>query len=325
MKIHSQTLSVYVAKRVDIAADIVHFRLAAQAGALLPSASPGSHIDVHLPDGLIRQYSIFHIDHALEYYDIAVLLDPQSRGGSEYMHHELIQGAVLEISEPRNQFELSTLGKHHVLIAGGIGVTPILSMAEFLSANGQSFEVHYCARSQSRAAFFEHFSKCNYKNCVSIYLDTVADEPKIDVASILGAQKELLTTHLYVCGPSGFIDMVKAESIVQGLPEKQLHFERFSGAAEASSAEPSFELFLKRSGKRVQVSTGQTALEALIASGIDVPTSCGQGICGTCLVNVIEGEIDHRDHYLTEGEKKSNTCFLPCCSRAKSERLVLDL
>ena len=322
---NNNLLTVAVAMRTEIAQGIALFHLVSTDGRPLPECAPGAHIDVHLPGQIIRQYSICNTPTATSGYDIAVLKDPNSRGGSQAMHELVQAGQSIQISLPRNMFALAQSANHHVLIAGGIGITPLFSMAEHLHQQGKSFELHYCVRAPERAAFLSELRGAAYKDRVSFYFDIGGDASKLNAAEVLRAHASLSGSHLYICGPVGFIEMVNTEAGRSGVDSQKIHIEHFSGKPTTVVGDQPFEIRLQRSGISVTVPPDLTALEALHNAGIEVPISCAQGICGTCMVKVIEGEIDHRDSYLTDDERNAQDNFLPCCSRAKSIYLTVDL
>ena len=313
-------LSVRVARKRGEAQDICSLELVAEEGEL-PGFTAGAHLDVHLPGGLVRQYSLCNDPLDAGRYLIAVLRDPGSRGGSQAVHDLVTEGASLRISEPRNHFPLAEEAPRHLLLAGGIGVTPMLAMAGRLSSLEADFELHYCTRSRARTAFAERIANSRYAARTRHHYDDAED--KFDIAALLGGSAA--GTHLYVCGPRGFMDAVLGTARAQGWPEERLHFEFFGAAPAAQAGDGGFELELAASGRVVAVAAGQSALQALLAAGVEVPLSCEQGVCGTCLTRVLGGVPEHRDHYLTPEEQAAGDQFLPCCSRSKSPRLVLDL
>jgi vanillate monooxygenase ferredoxin subunit len=316
-------LEVRVARTHDEAQDIRLFELVHAHGQALPAFSAGSHIDVQVPGGLTRQYSLCNQPTESHRYQIAVLRDAHSRGGSQAMHDQVAAGDLLTISTPKNHFPLAHGAAHSILFAGGIGVTPILCMGERLAATGASFDMHYCTRSRQRTAFAARIEASTFAQRVSFHHDNGPDEQKLDLDAALGTPKP--GVHVYVCGPQGFMDRVLGRARELGWPAEQLHFEFFTADSVASDPGTSFEVQLASSGRVVVVPQGQTVVQALAAAGVEITTSCEQGICGTCLTRVLEGECDHRDLYLTPEEQAANDQFTPCCSRARSPRLVLDL
>lgn len=316
-------LRVRVAVRRDEALDICSLDLVPVDGSALPGFSAGAHIDVHLPGGLVRQYSLCNPPGETQRYRIAVLRDAASRGGSATVHDQLQVGTVLDIGTPRNLFELDPAAPHHLLLAGGIGITPLLAMAEQLAAQGGAFTLHHATRSRERTPFVAQLASAPYADRVHHHFDDGPAMQKLDLAATLRSAPA--GSHLYVCGPTGFMEAVLAEGRAQGWDEARLHREYFAAAPTGTAGDGGFELELASSGRVIPVAADQTALAALLAAGLDIPMSCEQGVCGTCLTGVKSGVPDHRDQYLTPEERAANNQFLPCCSRASSARLVLDL
>lgn len=319
----SALMRVRVAARQEEALDICSLDLVAVDGGALPGFSAGAHIDVHLPGGLVRQYSLCNAPGETHRYRIAVLRDAASRGGSATVHDQLQVGTVLDIGAPRNLFELDPSAPHHLLLAGGIGITPLLAMAEQLAAQGGAFTLHHATRTRERTPFVAQLAAAPYADRVHHHFDDGPAMQKLDLAATLRSAPA--GSHLYVCGPTGFMEAVLAEGRAQGWDEARLHREYFAAAPTGTAGDGGFELELASSGRVIPVAADQTALAALLAAGLDIPMSCEQGVCGTCLTGVKSGVPDHRDQYLTPEERAANNQFLPCCSRASSPRLVLDL
>jgi vanillate O-demethylase ferredoxin subunit len=315
-------IAVKVVARRREAEDIVSFELASADGGALPRFAAGAHIDVEIRPGLVRQYSLCNDPEEAHRYLIAVLRDPDSRGGSAAIHDEVEAGQTLRISEPKNHFPLIPASSY-LLFAGGIGVTPILCMAERLARSGAGFRMHYCARSPERAAFVERVRGSAFADRVHFHFDAGGAGQKLDLDAVL--EQAPAGTHVYVCGPSGFIDFVAGSARARGWPPEAVHQEYFGAAPLDTSGDASFEVRLASSGKTWVVPAGQTVVQALGAHGIDIPVSCEQGVCGTCITRVLDGEPDHRDMYFSDEERARNDQFTPCCSRAKSAMLVLDL
>ncbi|MDH5709098.1 MAG: PDR/VanB family oxidoreductase [Hylemonella sp.] len=317
------SLQVRVARKAVEAEDIVTLELVATDGRALPAFSAGSHIDLTLPGGITRQYSLCNDPQETQRYLIGVLREPASRGGSQAVHERVREGDVLSISAPKNHFPLAHEAKKSLLLAGGIGVTPILCMAERLAHGGADFEMHYASRSPARTAFRARIAAAGFADRVQFHFDDGAAAQKLDLPQLL-AQPEA-GTHLYVCGPRGFMDAVLATARAQGWPEDRLHYEFFGAELARSDADAGFEIKLASSGRIVRVPKDQTVTQALSAAGIEIMVSCEQGVCGTCLTRVLEGVPDHKDSYLTPEEQAANDQFTPCCSRAKTSQLLLDL
>ncbi|MBS0433632.1 MAG: oxidoreductase [Proteobacteria bacterium] len=316
-------LSVRVARKSIEAEDICSLELVSADGAPLPAFAAGSHIDVQLPGGPTRQYSLCNDPAETHRYLIAVLRDARSRGGSAAVHERVKVGDTLVISAPKNHFALAHDATSHLLLAGGIGVTPLLCMAERLAHAGADFEMHYCTRSPARTAFRQRIAAAPFAARVAFHFDDGEAAQKLDIAALLAAPRA--GRHLYVCGPKGFMDAVLGSARAQGWPQAQIHYEFFGADAAPAAGDGGFEVMLASSGRVIKVAPDRSVVQALAEAGVSVATSCEQGACGTCLTRVIEGEPDHRDLYLTPEEQAANDQFLPCCSRAKSARLVLDL
>ncbi|RJG13622.1 oxidoreductase [Pseudomonas cavernicola] len=316
-------MQVQIVRKFEAATDIFAFELARPDGIDLSAFSAGAHIDVHLQDGIVRQYSLCNDSSERHRYLIAVLRDPNSRGGSIAMH-ALKEGELLEIGEPKNHFSLASDAEHSLLLAGGIGVTPILCMAETLAAKGVSFEMHYCARDASRMAFRERLTHGDLARFSNLYFDDAGAASRIDLAALLASP--IPGKHLYVCGPGGFIMAVLEAAKAAGWDDHCIHREFFAAASPPQASDShTFQVKLSSDGRVIDVPRDKTVVEVLLAAGVEVPTSCREGVCGMCLTRVLAGEPDHNDFYLSDDEKALNDQFLPCCSRSKSPLLVLDL
>jgi ferredoxin-NADP reductase/nitrite reductase/ring-hydroxylating ferredoxin subunit len=313
------TVTVVVKRKWQSADGVIGFELAARNGHL-PTFQPGAHIDVHLPNGMTRQYSITNGPGDLLSYVIGVKAESASKGGSKVLVETVREGDLLAISEPRNNFPLRRDAIRTVLIAGGIGITPLLSMARFLDKSSLPYELHYFVRSGEQAAFRDQLEALHGK--VIIHQGLPRNEIAATIATALGAWS--MAQHVYVCGPSAMLESVRAAAAAQGWPDEAIHFEYFKNDKVIDNSS-SFEIELARSAMTLHVPAGKTILEIMREAGLTVPSSCEQGACGTCLTTVIEGEIDHQDVYLNNSEKASNACMMTCVSRAKSARLVLDI
>jgi len=316
-----QKIKVVVRKREEQGDGVVVLELSDAMGKALPAFDAGAHVDIHLKPGLIRQYSLCSNPADTSAYRLGVLKDPASRGGSLAVHELLHEGMEIEISAPRNLFPLAANARRSILIGGGIGITPMIAMAYTLNACDSAFELHYCGRSRSRSAFLDELGSADFSACVHTHFDDENVAQKLDLPTVLGAPQQ--GVHVYVCGPTGFMDWVISEAAKLGYADDCIHREYFQVEVDASGQ--GFEVVASRSGKTVQVAEGQTIAEALAGVGIKIEMSCEQGVCGTCLCDVLEGEPDHRDVYLTDDEKSANDQMLVCCSRAKSKKLVLDI
>lgn len=313
-------LQVSVHKAEQQGTDVLVLDLCSTDGHNLPEFEAGAHVDVHLPGGLVRQYSLCGDPADRSFYRLGVLKDPASRGGSEAVHGTLSKGTVVTISSPRNLFPLDNTAGRSLLLGGGIGITPMIAMAYALHAANADFELHYCGRSRSHAAFLEELAQAPFAKCVTTHFD---DEPnsKLDLSRVLGSQ--VSNTHIYTCGPSGFMTWIIEGAKAAGYKDDHVHREYFQ--LEVDNSGDAFEVHTARTGKTLKVNAGQSIVEALADVGIAIEVSCEQGVCGTCLCDVLEGEPDHRDVYLTEDERAANDQILLCCSRSRSGRLVLDI
>jgi ferredoxin-NADP reductase len=314
-------LDVVIARREDVGEGVIALDLVAPHGAALPAFRAGAHVDVHVAPKLVRQYSLCGDPADRRAYRLGVKLEPSSRGGSASIHRDLAVGMTITIGEPRNAFPLVASASRTFLIAGGIGITPMLAMAAELDRAGADFDLRYCARSRRAAAFCDELENSAYAQRVRVHLDDAAANQRFDVARDTPAF--VAGAHLYVCGPGPLISAVTEAARQKGWPQGQLHHESF--AAMPAAPGNRFEVRAARSGVTVVVENGQSIAEALRSAGVDVELSCEQGVCGTCLLRVLDGTPDHRDVYQTDDEMASNDRIAACCSRAKSPRLVLDV
>ncbi|MFG2126569.1 PDR/VanB family oxidoreductase [Streptomyces sp. NPDC048751] len=313
--------TIVVARR-DATARIVVLDLVSPDGIELPEFAAGAHVDVAVDGGagLVRQYSLCGPPHDLTRYRLAVLAETESRGGSLGMHR-LREGDRLRISPPRNRFGISDQAGRHLLVAGGIGVTPLLAMAHELEARGADYELHYCTRSRADSAFLDELE---HNPRVRLHFDDGPDDQRFSIATDIGRPEP--ETAIYVCGPGGFMDFVISSALGAGWPAEAIHKERFAPVADAAehTAGGTFTVRLAKSGDEYEVKDGESVLDVLLAGGVDAPYSCQQGICGECIVRVLAGEPDHRDDILTDRER-ADGMFTTCSSRAHSPILELDL
>lgn len=316
-------MEVIVKNIIKEADDIISLELVNENNQDLVPFTAGSHIDVHLSNGLIRQYSLCNSPSEVHRYVVGILNDPNSRGGSKFIHETLKVGDTLQISEPRNLFPLVENAKKSIFIAGGIGITPILSMAKKLSQDHQDFDFHYCSRSLNKAAFLEEMKNSTFSKNTNFYFDDGAPETKFNIENILGNPDS--DTHLYVCGPSGFLHFVLETAEKFGWSDKNVHREYFSAAPQSDAVDNAFDIEIKSSGEILHVPANKKVIDVLMEHDIDIPISCEQGVCGTCVTGVLSGIPDHRDMFLTNEERDQNDQFTPCCSRSNSRLLVLDL
>lgn len=290
-----------------------------------PVAEAGAHIDLHLGNGLVRSYSLINPGEAHRYL-VAVLDDPGSRGGSRFVHEQLRVGQVIEIGAPRNHFRLEESAPGSVLIAGGIGITPLLAMLRRLVALGKPARLVYCGRSRQGAAFLAEIDELARGAVpgqvgVELRFDDEQGGPP-DMGALLAGHAA--DTHFYCCGPTPMIESFEAACAALGYA--QVHTERFKAApVPAPIASAGYTVELRRSGKTFAVAAGASLLDALQAQGAAVPLSCREGLCGTCETRVLAGEVEHRDAILTEAERKTNRSMMVCVSAGRCGLLVLDL
>lgn len=288
----------------------------------LPAYAPGAHVDVHLSGALMRSYSLSNGADDAGLYRLTVQRDPKSRGGSIYMHDNLRAGQEIEISPPRNNFELCEDAPLSVFIAGGIGVTPFIPMMTRLNELGRRWRLHYCVRTRERAAFVSEIEKlvAAGQGEARFNFDEEPGGSMLDLDQVIADLPE--GAHTYCCGPSGMLHAY--QKAAANLPLERVHFEYFSSDVKAAS-EGGFTVVLQKSGQEVFVKSGETIMQAVRAAGVHVDSSCEEGICGACETRVISGEPDHRDMILSERERAESKTMMICCSGCKSERLVLDL
>ncbi|RBP81910.1 oxidoreductase [Marinomonas rhizomae] len=317
-------IPVVVRNVVTEAQGVVRLVLGSEEGADLPCFEAGAHIDLHLPSGLIRQYSLCRMQSEAQYYEIAVLKDPQSRGGSAEVHRLKI-GDGLSISEPKNHFPLIDTKRHSVLVAGGIGVTPMLPMAQCLQKMGLPFEFHYCAKSPETAAFSSALENSSFADKMHFHYSQDPSSGRMDVVNVLSRHSN--DSELYICGPADFINYVLLQAKMLGWPEDRLHREFFAAPAldEKVSENSAFKVKIHSSGEVFDVEADQSIFEVLDNNGVFLAVSCESGVCGTCQTGVIHGVPDHRDVFLTDKEHTQGRLVMPCCSRSKTPVLELDL
>jgi vanillate O-demethylase ferredoxin subunit len=301
---------------------IISLELVRADGAELPAFEAGAHIDIELPNGISRSYSLLNDQTETHRYVVAVNRDPSSRGGSRFIHEGLRCGDRLQISEPANHFPLEESAAHTVLFAGGIGVTPLLCMARRLQALGRSWEMWYSARTRPVAACIDALMALDAEaggNRVHLNFDQAPGGRMLDLQALVGACAP--DTHVYCCGP---LPMLAAfEAACAARDPSTVHVEYFTSATPVA-AEGGYTVVLSRSGRSVEVAPGKTILDAMLDNDIDVPYSCMEGVCGTCELRVIEGLPDHRDLVLSKEERAANKSLMVCCSGSLTPRLVLD-
>jgi ferredoxin-NADP reductase len=317
----AQTLAVEVTAIEQVTPLIKHFKLAAADGGALPAFSGGSHIIVVMRTAARihrNPYSLLSSPHDLDHYEIGVRRMEESRGGSHFMHDEVKVGSRLEIAHPVNLFGLAKIARKQVLIAGGIGITPILAQLADLHGGEVPYELHYSVRSPEHAAFVDRLRE-REGDRVHIYYDS--ENHAIDFDGLLSAQP--LGTHVYTCGPAGLIKRVTGTAKSWGWPDSHIHWEQFA----APPVGDAFEVFLARAKIPVHVPPDRSLLESIEAAGVEVPYLCRGGVCGFCRTRVLEldGELQHNDHFLSDEEKARGQSIMPCVSRARCASLVLDL
>ncbi len=323
VKSTASTLMVQVVAIREAAPGIKTYSLApADSVSSLPPFTAGAHLRVSLPSGKVRSYSCVNAPYEENHYQIAVKLEPNGQGGSKEMHEAITVGDILEISPPQNNFVLYENVKQYILISGGIGITPLLSMAHRLTEIEKHFELHVCAKNATEVPFQYELQNWTFAPNVEVHLDANG-KSSMDLTRVLASPHQ--DTLIYVCGPAGFNKWVKTQALSLGWEQDQIKQEVFSRTSSEGLEAQAFELVLNRSGKLVTVSADETIVDALQHHNVEVPYSCLQGTCGTCVTTVIEGEVDHRDAVLSEEEKKEGRKICPCVSRARGERLVLDL
>ncbi|NUU64575.1 oxidoreductase [Enterobacteriaceae bacterium BIT-l23] len=311
-------ITVRVTAREEQGDGVVLLTLASMTGVELPSFSAGAHLDLHLTDGLVRQYSLCGDPQDRQYYRLGILHSPVSRGGSTAAC-ALKPGDKVQVSAPRNLFPLVEEGENALLVGGGIGITPLLAMAHALHLADRPFALHYCGRSRQSMAFLAELAAVPWAGRVVLH---ISDEgSRLDPKALFDGAPD--DSHLYACGPEGLMQALTDAAERAGLAADCLHQESFTPAAPCGGE--AFEVSIPALDVTVQVGESQSIVQALAQAGVRVKVSCEQGICGTCLANVLEGTPDHRDQYLTEEEKADNDQVILCCSRARSARLVIEV
>jgi tetrachlorobenzoquinone reductase len=311
-----------LSKIEDVARDTKIFTFQLVDGGKLPAYKPGAHIDLHLPNGMLRQFSLVAPATDPDGYTVGVKLDENSRGGSRYIIEQMKVGDQIKISAPRNNFPLVENADHVVLVAGGIGITPIWCMAQQLEALGRSWKIHYACRSQADMAFLSDLKKLNPEH-VHLHFDDEAGGKVLDLAAAIAEAPA--NAHFYCCGPN---PMLKAfEAAAASRPRANVHIEYFTPKEDVAAASDigGFWVELARSGEEYFIPPGKKVLEVLFDAGVDVDYSCELGICGACETKVISGTPIHHDSVLSEEEQASNEKVMICCCGCATERLVLDM
>lgn len=300
---------------------VLSFEFRDPAGHELPAFSAGAHVDIRLPNGMIRSYSLCNSSAETDRYVVAVARDAKSRGGSACMHDTLRVGQLLELGRPRNNFPLAEDQPKTVLIAGGIGITPLWCMLQRLDALGRDWALFYAARGRQYAAFLRELHALAAIHPDRVHLHFDQEQGPFDLEPVIRDHVPP-QAHVYCCGPRPMLEAF--ERMTAERPREQVHLEYFQAQGAPATA-GGVEVELCRSQKSLTVAAGKTVLEAVLEAGVDVPYSCMEGICGSCQVAVLEGEPDHHDSVLSDEQKRSNKTMMICCSGARSSRLVLDL
>lgn len=304
--------------------DVIRLILAKEDGEVLPTYQAGAHIVVQVPSGIRRQYSLCFLPTTGKEYEIAVLKEPNSRGGSEQIHAAQ-EGDVVKVFKPQNHFLLNNPRSPALLMAAGIGVTPLMAMAQMLYKSGTDFSFHYSAKSAAKAPYYESLSESPYAGKVMFHFSE-EDHGRADIESILSQETD--KRDIYVCGPLAYIDEVMDTALKLGWAKERLHREYFTGPMSQTPSDApreSFQVKVGSTGQIVDVEAEQTITQALKENGVDIPISCEEGWCGTCLVTVLEGEPEHLDLFLSEAEQRNGNQIIPCRSRSRSDCLVLDI
>ncbi|BBZ35650.1 PDR/VanB family oxidoreductase [Mycolicibacterium confluentis] len=307
------TIRVRVINKTDIADDVVEVGFEAVDGCELPPWSPGAHIDLHLPNGCVRQYSLCADVDERNRWRVAVLLDREGRGGSRYIHEELAVGAQLVVSQPRNNFPLKP-ADGYVFVAGGIGITPLLPMIRHAEASGSRWRLTYGGRTLTRMPYLEELRRFGAR----VDLWPQDERGVIDLDAVFAGCSA--GEAVYTCGPEAMLNAIEGRDCLASV-----HMERFRAATAPDAGGDSFEVELAVTGKRLTVPAGRSLLDVLRDETPDLPSSCEEGICGACEVSVLDGVPDHRDSVLDADERESNKLMMPCVSRSRCPLLVLDL
>ncbi|GAB3306214.1 2Fe-2S iron-sulfur cluster binding domain-containing protein [Epidermidibacterium keratini] len=316
MIVNETILDLVVERRTDVADGIITLTFAAPDGSALPAWEPGAHVDLVLPNGLTRQYSICSEPSDRHRISVAVLDEPESRGGSRYIHEQVHEGARIGIGSPRNHFRLDPV-ERYTFVAGGVGITPIMPMVSAAERAGADWVLYYGGRTRTSMAFLDEL--------VVRYGDRIIAQPQDEVGLLdleavraRGADGGLI----YCCGPEPLLAALETScaSIAEAV-----RLERFHAKEQDFGPDTAFEVEVADNGLVVQVEPGVSIMETLRAAGLDVPSSCEEGTCGTCECGVLSGTVDHRDSLLTPAEQAANDCMMICVSRATSSRLVIEL
>jgi tetrachlorobenzoquinone reductase len=318
--VHNTRLSARIRTIRHEAERVLSLELVPENGTTFPRFTPGAHIDLHLSNGITRSYSLLNSPDDTGRYVIGVLNDEKSRGGSRYVHEQLRCGSIVEIGQPRNNFALDESAASTVLIAGGIGITPMLCMYRRLREAGRDVRLLYCSRSRQQAAFLDELHALG--GDVQLHFDDEHDGRPVDLTAFLAQQPA--NVHAYCCGPNPMLDGFEAACAAAGIVD--VHIERFAASAPVGEiAQSGYTVELARSGRQLSVPAGKPLLDVLLDADVDVDYSCREGLCGACETRVLGGCVEHRDSVLTQSERAANNVMMICVSGAKNGTLVLDL
>jgi vanillate monooxygenase ferredoxin subunit len=314
--------TVVVARKAIEAHNMASFELVPADDDKLPGFLPGAHIDVTLPNGLVRQYSLLNSASERHRYCIGVWNDANSRGGSKALHLDIREGDRLQVGRPRNRLKVPRNTTRALLLARGIGVTPMLSIADALKAKTIPFELHYVFALMSPDSFRTTIESSSFAEDTRFYKEATEDNQLLKAAAVLADRPD--DTQLFICGADWWMDPIIAVARQQGFSDERIHVERFTAKAAAALLDKVFDVRIASTGATYKIPGDKTVTAFLEESGVKIPTSCEQGLCGTCKTKVLDGEIDHRDKRLS-AEQRAQGYFLPCVSRGKGDTLVLDL
>jgi ferredoxin-NADP reductase len=320
MSAGTNKIDVTVTDVVRVTDLVKRFHFRRSDGGLLPTFSGGAHVVVEMcEDGQTRlnPYSLMSSPLDTTDYTISVRRDDEGRGGSRFMHNQVKPGQRMVISNPVNLFSLDLRAKKHLMIAGGIGITPFMAQIAQLASEGGNFDLHYCSRALTHGAY-AHMLRSRHGHRVTLYHSE--ENNRLDIERLLSTQP--VGTHLYVCGPARLIDAVLATAKALGWPDETVHSEHFTAPQNGVP----FDVTLALSGKQIHVGEQQSLLEAIEAAGVDAPYLCRGGVCGQCETNVVsyDGKFVHNDHFLSEEEHRCGKKIMPCVSRFEGKSLVLE-
>lgn len=316
----SKCFPVRIASVDCAASDVLRLELHAAGGGPLPAFSAGAHIDLHLANGLVRSYSLLNDPAETHRYVVAVHRAPQSRGGSAYVHDQLRPGTVLDVTGPRNHFALDETAAHTVLIAGGIGITPLYAMLQRLESQRRSWQLYYCARTREHAALRQELQR--YGRQAMFHFDQEREGKLLDLPAAIASAPP--GSHFYCCGP---LPMLAAfEAATAHLPAHHVHVEYFRPKEPAPPSHAhAYLVRLARSDLQFRVGPDETILDKLIELDVEIPYSCREGVCGSCEARVLEGVPEHRDQVLSQADREAGQSMMVCCSGCRGDLLVLDL